>query len=60
VRRAGGYALQPGQLIEHERFGRGRVLTVEGTGDSTKACVEFENAGTKNLLLKFARFKVIS
>lgn len=57
--RTGNYALQPGQAIEHERFGRGRVLAVEGTGDNTKACVEFENAGTKNLLLKFARFKVL-
>jgi len=56
---AGNGALQPGQLIEHERFGRGRVLSVEGRGDNTKACVEFENAGTKNLLLKYARFKVL-
>lgn len=53
------YALQPGQTIEHERFGRGRVLSIEGQGDNTKACVEFENVGTKNLLLKFARYKVL-
>ena len=47
------------QLIEHERFGIGKVISIEGSGDNTKACVEFENAGRKNLLLKFARFKVI-
>ena len=48
-----------GQTIEHERFGIGKVIAVEGTGENTKATVEFRNAGTKQLLLKFARFKVI-
>lgn len=48
-----------GQTIEHERFGIGNVIAVEGTGENTKATVEFRNAGTKQLLLKFARFKVI-
>ena len=48
-----------GSHIEHERFGRGRVLSLEGSGESAKACVEFENAGTKQLLLKFARFRVL-
>ena len=51
--------LAVGQRIEHERFGIGRVASIEGSGDNMKACVEFENAGKKNLLLKFARFKVI-
>lgn len=51
--------LEPGQRIEHERFGLGRVLSVEGKGDSAKAMVEFDNAGTKNLLLKFARFTIL-
>ena len=51
--------LTVGQTIEHERFGIGKVIAVEGTGENTKATVEFRNAGTKQLLLKFARFKVI-
>ena len=51
--------LQPGNVIEHERFGVGDVLSVVGTGDSCKATVRFRNAGEKQLLLKFARFKVI-
>lgn len=52
-------ALQAGNVIEHERFGVGEVLKVEGTGDNCKATVKFRNAGEKQLLLKFARFKVI-
>ena len=51
--------LSVGQTIEHERFGIGTVTAVEGAGENTKATVEFRNAGTKQLLLKFARFKVI-
>lgn len=51
--------LQVGQYIEHERFGLGRVIEVEGTGDNAKATIHFENAGDKQLLLRFARFKVI-
>lgn len=54
-----GGTLSVGSHIEHERFGRGRVLSLEGSGESAKACVEFENAGTKQLLLKFARFRVL-
>ncbi len=46
-------------IIEHERFGIGRVLHVEGTGENTKATVQFVNAGLKQLLLKFARVKKI-
>lgn len=41
------------------RFGVGTVVRIEGTGENTKATVEFTNAGTKQLLLKFAKFKVI-
>ena len=48
-----------GTVIEHERFGIGTIIAVEGTGENTKATVEFRNAGTKQLLLKFARFKII-
>ena len=51
--------LAPGQLIEHERFGIGEVLRVEGAGENTKAHIRFKNAGEKQLLLKFARFRVL-
>lgn len=51
--------LQAGNVIEHERFGIGDVVSVVGSGDNCKATVKFRNAGEKQLLLKFARFKVI-
>ena len=51
--------VSPGQMIEHERFGLGEVMNVEGTGDNAKATIRFKNAGDKQLLLRFARFKVI-
>ena len=53
-------SVKEGNVIEHQRFGVGTVLKLEGSGENTKATVEFRNAGTKQLLLKFARFKVIS
>lgn len=52
-------SVQAGQMIEHERFGIGKVMRVEGAGDNAKATIHFENAGDKQLLLRFARFKVI-
>ncbi|MGN0048562.1 MAG: ATP-dependent helicase [Bacteroides sp.] len=52
-------AVSPGQLIEHERFGVGEVIRVEGEGENAKATIHFRNAGDKQLLLRFARFKVI-
>ena len=52
--------LQEGCTIEHQRFGIGTVLRLEGDGENRKATVAFRNAGTKQLLLKFARFKVLS
>lgn len=51
--------LHEGNVIEHERFGIGSVLSVEGSGDSAKARIRFLNVGEKTLLLKFARFKVL-
>ena len=53
-------SLSEGCRIEHLRFGIGRVLKIEGTGENTKATVEFQNAGTKQLLLKFAKFTILS
>lgn len=51
--------LQEGTMIKHERFGIGQVVALSGEADSRKATVEFENSGTKQLLLKFARFEII-
>ena len=53
-------SLSEGCRIEHQRFGIGTVLKIEGTGENTKATVEFQNAGTKQLLLKFAKFTILS
>jgi DNA helicase-2/ATP-dependent DNA helicase PcrA len=52
--------LSIGNVIEHDRFGIGDVINIEGSGENTKATVKFHNVGTKQLLLKFAKFKVIS
>lgn len=57
---AGGSGLREGSVIEHQRFGVGRVVKIEGSDENQKATVEFKNTGTKQLLLKFARYKVIS
>ena len=55
----GIHPLREGAVIEHQRFGIGTVVRLEGTGDNEKATVEFRNAGTKQLLLKFARYKIV-
>lgn len=54
-----GGGVRLNQHIEHERFGRGKVLRIEPAGDSYKATVCFDTVGTKTLLLKFARFKTL-
>lgn len=51
--------LVEGSIIEHQRFGIGSVVKVEGTGENTKATVDFKNAGRKQLLLKFARYVIV-
>ena len=51
--------LQEGMKIEHQRFGRGTVLKIEGTGENTKATGEFVHSGTKQLLLKYAKFTLV-
>ena len=56
---SGGSTLREGAVIEHQRFGIGTVVRMEGTGDNEKATVDFRNAGTKQLLLKFARYKIV-
>ncbi len=55
---AGG-VLREGQIIEHERFGVGTVVSSEGVGENAKATVRFQHVGEKTLLLRFARFKVL-
>ena len=56
----GNIGLREGNVIEHQRFGIGTVVKVEGSGENTKATVNFQNAGTKQLLLKFAKYSIIS
>lgn len=51
--------LSVGKHVEHSRFGRGEVLSVEGTGLDAKATVRFDNVGTKQLLLRFAKITVL-
>ena len=51
--------LKVGNTIEHQRFGIGEVLALEGAGENAKATVAFRNAGQKQLLLKFEKFKVL-
>lgn len=55
----GSGRLMEGAKIEHQRFGVGTVLKLEGSGENAKATVQFVNSGTKQLLLKFAKFTII-
>ena len=55
----GDIGLKEGNIIEHQRFGVGTVVKIEGNGENTKATVAFKNAGTKQLLLKFARYTIV-
>ena len=52
-------SLQAGMEVEHQRFGKGKVLSVEGLGGNKKATVFFTNVGQKQLLLKFAKLTLI-
>ena len=52
-------ALEPGMRVEHDRFGEGEVISVEGNGSNQKAIIHFHQAGQKQLLLKFARLKIL-
>lgn len=51
--------LKENQLVEHMRFGRGRVLAINGVGQDKKAEINFENGGLKKLLLRFAKLKIV-
>ena len=50
--------LHVGQFIIHSRFGRGKIVGLSGSGIDAKATVDFENVGTKQLLLRFAKFTI--
>jgi DNA helicase-2/ATP-dependent DNA helicase PcrA len=56
----GNYGIKEGMNVLHERFGKGKVLSVTGQAPNTKATVLFDNAGEKQLLLKFAKIKILS
>lgn len=56
VSSSSAFGLCEGDKIEHQRFGVGTVLKIEGKGENAKATVDFVNSGTKQLLLKFAKF----
>lgn len=53
------HKIKTGDIISHERFGKGKILKIEGHFSDKKALIEFENLGIKNILLKFARLKII-
>ena len=55
---SGGQAVEVGKHIVHERFGRGLVTAIDGSGDNCRMTVKFENTGVKVLMLKFAHFDV--
>ena len=52
--------LETGDEVEHMRFGKGKVLSIEGVGQDKKAEINFETGGIKKLLLKFAKLKMLS
>ena len=60
VTSTGVNGLAAGQKIVHERFGKGEVITVECSGDNAKASIRFDNVGVIQLLLRFARLKIIA
>lgn len=50
--------LEVGKVVEHVRFGKGKIISIEGVGADTKAEIDFENGGLKKLLLRFAKLKI--
>lgn len=53
-------SLEAGNMVEHTRFGVGKVVAIEGVGQDKKAEINFENGGIKKLLLRFAKLEVLS
>ncbi|MDR2804889.1 MAG: exodeoxyribonuclease V subunit gamma [Dysgonamonadaceae bacterium] len=52
--------LQVGDLVRHDRFGTGKITALTGENENAKASITFEHFGSKQLLLKFARFKILT
>ncbi len=48
-----------GMRVMHQKFGGGTVISVDGAGANKKATVKFDTAGTKQLMLKFARLAIL-
>ena len=55
----GSRTIHVGSVINHQRFGKGEIVKIEGKGENAKATVKFDLAGQKQLLLKFARYEVV-
>ena len=55
----GSADIKEGQKVEHLRFGRGKIIKIEGVGPSKKAVISFNNHGEKQILLKFAKLKIV-
>lgn len=55
----GSRTIHVGSVINHQRFGKGEIVKIEGKGENAKATVKFDLAGQKQLLLKFARYEVL-
>ena len=51
------FHVKVGSRVVHESFGNGRILALDGSGDNTRAVVEFESIGRKNLMLKYANLR---
>ncbi|MFZ9956284.1 MAG: hypothetical protein ACO3E1_09200, partial [Flavobacteriales bacterium] len=58
--KASNLDLQEGNEVEHGRFGKGKIVSIEGNDSNKKALIDFEKHGKKQLLLKFAQLKVIN
>lgn len=56
----GKNSIRIGSVINHQRFGKGEIVSIEGSGENAKATVRFQLAGQKQLLLKFARYEVLT
>ena len=54
------HGLQVGMQVEHQRFGLGKVVSLEGAAPDTKATIFFQGLGQKQILLKFAKIKIIT
>ena len=52
-------SIMPGMKVHHDKFGTGKVLNIEGEGDSRKAIVFFEGVGQKQLMLRFAKLTIL-